>query len=150
MKVMFLGIWLFNLITSLMLLQQYCIISLLQVSVTRSLSLFLVIDVTIRVTMWSIPIVQNIRKVTNFDRFKEFKTGIFDKRILEFVGRVISVFRVISPDFKRWLHFGKLRLPNFFIGLAWYTIVHIKMPKTAAISFFLYRTSQVQVCSMES
>ena len=102
---MFLPIWLFNLITSLMFLQHYCIISLLLVSVTRSLSHFLVIVVTISVSL-SHDLCQLLE---DSDGSKNSKTGILDS------GRVISVFRVISPVFKRWLHFGKLRVPSFFI-----------------------------------
>ena len=88
-------------------LKHYFINSLFLVSVTRSLSPFLVIVVTISVChmIWG----QLLETYESFDGSKNSKTGILDS------GRVISVFRVISPDFKRWLHFGKLRVPSFFI-----------------------------------
>ena len=88
-------------------LQHYFIISLLLVSVTRSLSPFLVIVVTISVC--HMICCQLFETFESFDSSKNSKTGILDS------GRVISVFRVISPVFKRWLHFGKLRVPSFFI-----------------------------------
>ena len=84
-------------------------------SVSQSVSLC-------HVTVSHVQNFQNIPKVQRIPKL-EFVTTWIRKRILKFVRRVISVFRVISPDFKRWLHFLKLGLVTIFIVLSLYSSV---------------------------